>query len=421
MNTTTASQAADRERTSPLVALRYRDFRLLWFGQMISNAGTQMQTVAINWHIYVLTGSAVALGMVGLVRVVPIIVFSLVGGVFADAHDRRRVLLVTQTAMMLFAAALGLVTDVGTVSVWVIYLLAGLTAATTAFDSPARQALAPNLVSKEHLTNALTLNNMMMQAASIVGPALAGFIIAGFGVGSVYWINAASFLAVLVALILMRTPLQEQVGAAKITVAALTEGIQYVRQSRIILSTMIVDFIATFFSSASALLPIFARDILRVGAEGLGILYAAESFGSITAGIAMTFVGNIRRQGVVLLVAVGLYGVATALYGASQWFVLSFFLLACVGAADTISTILRSTIRQLTTPDHIRGRMTSVNMIFFMGGPQLGNLEAGLVAAWLGAPLSVMTGGIATVLTVIAVAWLVPQLREYVTAVDSRQ
>jgi MFS family permease len=372
-----------------------------------------MQAVAINWHIYVLTGSAVALGLTGLVRVVPIIVFSLIGGVFADAHDRRRVLLVTQTLMMIFAAVLALVTDVGAVSVWVIYLLAALTSATGAFDGPARQALAPNLVSKVHLTNALSLNNMGMQAASIVGPALAGFVIAGLGVGAVYWINAASFLAVLVALVVMRTPAQQQVGAAKVTLSSLFDGIRFVHQSKIIRSTMLLDFIATFFSSASALLPIFAQDILHVGAEGLGILYAAESAGSIVAGIAVTVMGNIRKQGTVLLIAVAMYGVATTLYGTSSLFALSFLFLAGVGAADTVSTILRNTIRQIATPDHLRGRMTSVNMIFFMGGPQLGNLEAGVVAALIGAPLSVVTGGVATVIAVILVAILVPQLREY--------
>ncbi|MDE3091183.1 MAG: MFS transporter [Chloroflexota bacterium] len=393
--------------------MHYRDFRLLWIGQLISNVGTQMQTVTINWHIYILTGSAVALGLTGLVRVVPIIIFSLIGGVFADAHDRRRVLLATQSLMMLFAAALALVTNLNLVSAPIIYLLAALTAANVAFDSPARQALAPNLVRKEHLTNALSLNNIMMQTASIVGPGLAGFVIAGLGVAAVYWLNAASFLAVLVALILMRTPTQENLGTARVTPGALTEGIRFVFRAKIIAATMLLDFLATFFSSASALLPIFAREILRVGPEGLGILYAAESVGAVAAGVTMARVGNIKRQGAVLLLAVAGYGVATALYGASQLLVLSFFLLALVGASDTVSTILRNTIRQLATPDYLRGRMTSVNMIFFMGGPQLGNLEAGLAAAAFGAPFAVISGGVVTVFLVALVAWFVPQLRNH--------
>ena len=396
------------KRPSPFVALTYRDFRLLWLGQLVSQAGTQMQLVAINWHIYILTGSALALGLTGLMRVVPVIVFSLIGGVFADRHDRRRVLLATQSVMMVFAAILGFVTTGGWVSAPLIYLLAALTAATVAFDAPARQALVPNLVSKEHLTNALSLNNIMRQTASIVGPGFTGFVIAAWGVAGVYWINAASFLAVLVALILMRTPAQQHLGAARISLTALGEGIQFVRRSTMILATMLLDFFATFFSSASALLPIFAHEILQVGPEGLGILYAAESVGALIAGAGLSIAGNIRRQGAVVLGAVALYGVATACYGASRWFEVSLIFLGLVGAMDTISTILRNTIRQLATPDHLRGRMTSVSMIFFQGGPQLGNLEAGLVAALWGAPFSVVSGGVATVLLVAAMAWLAP-------------
>ena len=400
-------------RLAPFAALQNRDFRLLWFAQLISQAGTTMQTITINWHIYILTGSALALGLTGLVRVVPIIVFSLVGGIFADAHDRRRLLLATQSAMMIFAALLGVITETGHASILLIYLLSALTAATVAFDSPARQALVPNLVPREQLTNALSLNNMMSQAAAIIGPALAGFVIAGLSIAAVYWINAVSFLAVLFALLLMRTPSQENLGIARVTPAALREGISFVRHSTIILSTALLDFFATFFSSASALLPIFAQDILHVGPQGLGILYSAESIGAVVAGLGVAFVGNVRHKGVVLLWAIALYGLATALYGASQWFLLSFILLACVGAADTVSTILRNTIRQIATPDYLRGRMTSVMMIFFMGGPQLGELEAGLVAAWLGAPLSVITGGVGTIIAVAIMAWLVPSLRNY--------
>jgi MFS family permease/uncharacterized protein (DUF952 family) len=402
------------KKESSIIALKlYRDFRLLWTGQLLSSIGTQMQMVAINWHVYHLTGSAVMLGLTGLMRLAPIAIFSLFGGVFADAHDRRRLMLVTQTLMMIFAAILGLTTNLGLISALVIYAMAATTAATAAFDGPARQALAPNLVRKEHLTNALSLNNINMQVASILGPTLAGFAIARLGVASAYWLNAASFLAVIVALVLMRTPTQKNLGVAKVNLDSLTEGIKFVFSVKIITATMLLDFIATFFSSASALLPIFAQDILQVGPEGLGILYGAEAVGAVIAGVAMARAGNIKRQGALLLSAVAAYGFATIFYGVSQLFALSFLFLAFVGASDTVSTIIRNTIRQLATPDHLRGRMTAVNMIFFMGGPQLGNLEAGFVAALFGAPFSVISGGIATVIAVAIVAWAVPQLREY--------
>lgn len=402
----------EHARVSPLLALRHRDFRLIWFGQLISLAGTQMQQVAINWHIYILTKSPVALGLVGLMRVVPIIGFSLIGGAIADAHDRRRVLIVTQIAMMLFAALLGLLTITGVINAPLIYALAALTAAAGAFDSPARQALYPNLVPKEHLTNAVSLINLSRQTASIVGPTLAGFAIAAWN-EAVYWINALSFLAVLGALVLMKTPAQKNLGASRVSLSAVGEGIRFVVKSPMIFSTMLLDFLATFFSSATSLLPIFATEILNVGAQGLGILYGAESIGALIAGTIVSFLGNIKKQGAILLGAVAAYGVATTLYGMSNIFIVSFVLLGLVGAADTVSTILRNTIRQLSTPDHLRGRMTSVTMIFFQGGPQLGNLEAGIAAALFGAPFAVISGGIATVLLVALTAWVVPQLREY--------
>lgn len=413
LNPTTTIPAPSKRHLTPFIALQHRDFRLLWMGQLVSQAGTQMQMVTINWHIYLLTGSAFSLGLAGLVRFAPIVVFSLIGGVFADTHDRRRIILFTQSAMMLFAAILGLLTYSGWISVIIIYVLVALTAAASAFDAPARQALPPNLVPREHLSNALSLNNINHQTGSIVGPGLAGFVIAWKGVAAVYWINAASFLAVLIGVMLMRTPTQQKMSSTDFTLGALSEGIRFLRGSQILLSLMLLDFFGTFFSSASALLPIFAHEILQVGPQGLGILYSAQAVGAVIAGAGMSFTGNIKKKGPLVLWILALYGTATALYGMSHWFPLSIIFLAMVGATDTFSTILRSTIRQLVTPDHLRGRMGSLNMLFSRGGPQLGNLEAGIVASLIGAPLSVITGGIATVITVAGVAWLVPHLRNY--------
>ncbi|MCX7840481.1 MAG: MFS transporter [Anaerolineae bacterium] len=408
-----SSTATSQTRLAPFVALQHRDFGLIWVGQLISLAGTQMQQVAINWHIYILTKSPVALGFIGLTRVIPLIVFSLIGGVIADAHDRRRVLIVTQSTMMFFAALLGILTMLEIINAPLIYALAALTAAASAFDAPARQALYPNLVPKEHLTNAISLVNLARQVASIVGPMLAGFVIAALNVEAVYWVNALSFLAVLAALVLMRTPAQQHLGEGRVSLDAMVEGIRFVFQAPMIRTTMLLDFLATFFSSATSLLPIFASEILNVGAQGLGLLYGAESIGAVIAGAVMSLIGNIKRQGAILLGAVAAYGAATALYGMSTIFIVSFVLLALVGAADTVSTILRNTIRQLATPDYLRGRMTSVTMIFFQGGPQLGNLEAGIVAALFGAPFAVISGGIATILLVLVTAWRVPELRNY--------
>jgi MFS family permease len=397
---------------TPFIALRYRDFRLLWFGQLVSQAGSAMQIVAINWHISVLTNySPLALGLVGLSRVAPIIFFSLIGGATADARDRRRVMIVTQSAMALLAALLGWLTNAGLQTVWPIYVLNILAASASAFDGPARQALIPSLVPREHLTNALSLNAIMFEVATIIGPMIAGILIGVRDVAIVYWINALSFLAVIAALVIMHPVKQEIKRTA--SVGSVKEGLRFVFHQPIVRSTMLLDFFATFFSSANQLLPIFAAQILNVGALGYGLLTSAAAIGSLVASSAMGFITHIRKPGAVILWAVAIYGLATLAFGLSRSFVISLLMLVVTGASDAVSMILRQTIRQVVTPDELRGRMTSVNMIFFMGGPQLGELEAGLAAAWLGAPLSVVTGGIGCLVAVALTAWKAPTLREF--------
>lgn len=394
-------------------ALRHRDFRLLWLGLLVSAAGSQMQNVAINWHTYELTGSALALGGLGLARLIPIVFLSLAGGVIADTRNRRKVIFVTQSVMMSTAFVLGIVTLVGTVSIWWIYAVGFVNAAAAAFDLPSRQSLTPKLVPPEDLTNAITLGSLVFQVATILGPGIAGVLIGQYGVGIIYWINGISYLALLAAIALIKTPTPASLKASAANFKTMVEGLRYVFQERIILSTMLLDFLATFFSGANTLLPIFATDILKVGPEGFGLLSAAESLGSVAVGAIISVWGEIQAKGAVLLLGVSLYGAATIGFGLSNHFLLAMFFLILIGAGDTISTILRSTIRQIVTPDALRGRMVSVNMIFFMGGPQLGEMEAGLAAALLGAPLAVALGGLATLLLVGLTAWRVPALRNY--------
>jgi MFS family permease len=386
-----------RERQSAFSSLRHRDFRLLWMGQIVSVTGSQMQMVAINWHIYLLTQSALALGLVGLFRAGPIILCSLVGGVVADVIDRRRLMIATQTVMLTSSAILALVTFSGLQHVWPIYLLTAIASAAWAFDTPARQALVPALVPPKDFPNAVSLGMLMFQVGMIVGPALAGFLLASRGPGLVYAINAASFVAVIAGLALMRVtgrPVVEDGKEPRVSLEALMEGLRFVWRTPIIVQTMTLDFVATFFASANQLLPIFAKDILQVGAQGLGFLASASAVGAVLAGLVMARLGILKRQGLIVIVSVAVFGAGTIAFGLSRVFWFSLMMLAVTGAADTVSTILRQTIRQLATPNNLRGRMTSVNMIFFMGGPQLGELEAGTVASLFGAPVSVVTGGI---------------------------
>ncbi len=377
-----------------------------------------MQTAAILWHVSLLVPPerrGLALGLVGLVRLVPIVPLSLVSGVVADARDRRQVMLLTQAALAGVAVALTALTFRGLDVVWPIYLLAALSSAAGTFDAPARQALIPNLVPRAHLPNAISLNTIMAQAASVLGPSLAGLVIATAGVGYVYAANALSFLAVMVSLLLMRGVTSRAGGETpEVSRRAALEGLRFVFASPIIRSTMLLDFFATFFASATALLPIFAQDVLDVGAQGYGWLYAAPSIGAVLASVAMVrLVERIERRGRLLVWAVAGYGLATVIFGLSRDFWLTFVCLAGTGAADTVSMVLRNLIRQLETPDHLRGRMVGVNMVFFMGGPQLGEVEAGLVAHWLGAPASVVSGGIGCLLATAWIARRTPALRRY--------
>jgi MFS family permease len=397
-------ESNNRPKRSSFSALRHRDFRLLWIGQLISVTGSQMQLVAINWHVYLLTKSPLALGGVGLVRVLPIIVCSLVGGVVADALDRKRLMLATQAVMLISAGLLAGMTASGLSSIWPIYLLTAIASAAVAFDNPARQAMLPTLVPQKDFPNAVSLGILVFNSAMIVGPALAGLLLRIRGPALIYGLNAASFVAVIVALLLMKASgrAEAPTEAARISLGALRDGLRFVWRTPIIVQTMTLDFIATFFASATALLPIFAAEILKVGAGGLGLLAAAPGAGSIVSGLVMARFGVMRRQGKAVLISVAIFGAATVVFGLSRWFWLSLLMLGITGAADTVSTVLRQTIRQLVTPNYLRGRMTSVNMIFFMGGPQLGEFEAGAVAALIGATLSVLTGGVGCLIAVAA-------------------
>jgi len=251
---------------------------------------------------------------------------------------------------------------------------------------------------------------------TIVGSALAGALVAVFDIGVVYTVSAVSLCAIIVSLVLMQSRGRTLAQSSGLGWTALVDGIRFTYRSRIIWGTMLLDFFATFFSSARTMLPIVANDVLKVGAGGYGLLNAAQPVGALCAVAVLALRRDIRRQGWVLLASVAAYGVATALFGASSFFLLAFVLLALTGAADTVSTVIRQTLRQLLTPDELRGRMTSVNMMFFMGGPQLGELEAGLVAALFGAPLSIISGGVVTVLLTALVAWKYPQLRRTTSA-----
>jgi MFS family permease len=425
----------------PYRTLRHRDYRRLVLSQLFSLIGSQMQSVAINWHIYLITRSPLALGFVGLTRVVPVIVFSLWGGVVADRYDRRRIMIATQLSMTTVAVALAVLTFSGKETLWALYTLNFLSAAAGTFDNPARNSLLPRLVPPEELPGALSLNFSAFQTAMIGGPAIAGLILAGHaaapaaapgaapagmtisgntgGLTLIYVVNAVSFLAVIWALVTMRASGAPEPGAGDAHPwVALKEGLRFVFTTPLMVWTMGLDFVATFLAGSMTLLPIFADVVLKVGAKGYGVLVAAPAIGALAGSIFVSIRPLPSRQGRIFLWSVAAYGAATIAFGLSRRFGLTLAALAAVGLADAISTVIRQTLRQVITPDRLRGRMTSVNAIFFLGGPQLGELEAGLVASLfastaVGVTFAVVSGGFLTIAAAAAAALLAAGVRRY--------
>lgn len=384
-----------------------------------------MQAWSIYWHLRLLSDQPIVISGVGLARFIPILLFALVGGLVADTFNRRRVLFISQTTMLLVALLLGVLTRLDRISIWSIYVLIAILGIAVSFDSPSRQSLITNIVPKEDLASAFSLQSIASNVGAVVGPALSGLVIAGLGINWVYWINAVSFLAVIIALLMMgkveREVFADSPDAAastapqrkKLDLSGIPIGIRFILKQPIILSSMILDFFASFFSSANSLMPFVARDILHVGAIGYGWLSAAQAIGSVGVGLILAQKPDLRHQGRLLLQGVTLFGVATIIFGLSQSFALTFFALVLMGIGDAVSTILRNTIRQLKTPDELRGRMVSINQIFFAGGPRLGEMESGLVAQLFNAPIAIITGGIGCLLSIIAVAARWPQLGRY--------
>jgi len=373
-----------------------------------------MQIWALLWHINQLNKNPIALGGIGLARILPIIIFSLIGGAVADTMNRRTVLFITQSIAALLALVLGLLTQFGQITIWYIYAITALQAIAIAFDGPSRQALVPNLVPAKDLPNAFSMTFTAFQAGSVIGPALTGVVIAVAGQAAVYYFNAFSFISVMIALVLIgEVPQTISEKTAGVSMESIREGIQFILNKPLILSSMLLDFVATFFASANTLLPIIATGVLHVGVVEYGYLSAAQAVGAVIAALVISQVRELRRQGQLFLGAVVVFGIATIIFGLTRSVLIAWLALATTGAADGVSTIIRNTIRQLQTPDHIRGRMTSVNQIFFQGGPQLGEMEAGIVGQLFGVSFAVVSGGVGCIVGTVLIIRKWPHLARY--------
>lgn len=399
----------------PFSSLKITNFRNYLLGAFISEIGDQMQIVAVAWQVYEITRNPISLGLIGVANFLPILLFSLIGGLVADKLNRKKILLLSQIAQSVFAFIFFSLTLNNLINPWVIYSILVLISIAQAFSLPARQSVIPHLVPKQYFMNAVSLGTLQFQTATLIGPAIAGFLIAGFGVFIIYLLNSISFLFFIGAILSINTSLQKHNRAkVEFSIKSILEGIRFVLKTPILYSTMILDFLATFFGEASILMPVFAQDVLHVGVQGLGLLYASSALGGVLAGLLVAGLHHrIKYQGKVIIGSIILYGVSTIAFGLSKILPLSLLFLVLVGFGDMVSTIIRNTIRQVVTPDHLRGRMASITRMFFQGGPQLGEIEAGFLAKLIGGPFSVVIGGVGVILITSIVALKIPKLRNY--------
>lgn len=402
------SAAAD----DPYAVLRNRDLLLYLTGRFIASLGQQMLTVAVGWELYERTNSTLALGLVGLTQMLPMILFTLPAGHVADNHDRKRIILLTTFIIACASAGLTTISSRHADVFW-IYFCLFLAGTARTFLWPASSAFLPHLVSRQQFSKAVTWSSGSFQLSSVAGPALGGALIAWtHRAAPVY---AANTMASLLCLALMALVARRHVVALKekMTLRSLVVGFRFVFASRIILGTITLDLFAVLLGGATALLPVYAKDILHAGPAGLGFLQAALPSGSLVCALVLAHRPPLQRAGRTLLWAVFFFGLATVAFGFSRSFWFSLVVLFICGATDNISVVVRHTLVQLLTPDEKRGRVSAVNSLFIGTSNELGGFESGTVAHWFGPVFSVVSGGVGTVLVVIAVALIWPEIRKY--------
>jgi MFS family permease len=399
-------------RPSLVRALRHRNYRLFFGGQLISLTGTWMQMVAQSWLVYRLTGSAVLLGAVGFSGQIPVFLLAPLGGSVADRFHRRRILVATQTTAMLLAFFLAALTLTGYVQVWHVFVLASLLGIANAFDIPTRQAFVVDMVGKEDLINAIALNSSMINGARIVGPALAGVLLDALGEGWCFFANGVSYLAVIAGLLLMRMTIQTRVPLPGSALASIIEGFRYVKHARPIRALLLLLGLVSLMGMPYAvLMPIFADQILHGGARGLGLLMGATGVGALVGSITLAAKSGIHGLGRWIALAAMGFGLSLVLFSMSRLFWLSAALLLPVGFCMIIEMASSNTLIQSLVCDELRGRVMAVYSMMFMGMAPFGSLLAGALAHSLGAPSTVALGGFACIVGALVFAWRLPALR----------
>ncbi len=394
----------------PYAALRHPDYRRVLAGSVLASVGGQMQSVAIGWELWGRTHDALALGYVGLVQFLPVLLLSLPAGQVADQHSRKVILAIAQTVTAVASLCLAALSwFVG--PLFLIYVCLAVVGIARAFNQPARWALVPQVVPDDTLTNAVTWNSSGWQIASLVGPALGGLVIGVTGLTYCVYVFAACCALICAVLVAGVRPRFQARSRGPLSFTSLLAGIRFVWNTKLILATITLDLFAVLLGGAAALLPIYcSEDYLDIGPTGLGWLRAAPSFGAFLMALTLAHRPPLRRAGLAMLLAVGGFGAATIVFGLSRNASLSFAMLAVTGALDNISVVVRGTLVQVLTPDPMRGRVSAVNTIFIASSNELGDFESGLTAKWFGPVISVVGGGIGTVLVVLLVGLAWPQV-----------
>ena len=401
---------------SPLRASR--DFRRLWLGHVVSNLGYHFTVVASFFQVFRITGSAAAVGLIGLIALAAIVAGTLFGSSFIDAYDRRRIMLFTQAGFVLATSVLVLGSLVGSPPVWIVYAAIALISALSPIDSSVRHALTPRLVGRELLPSALTLNQVLMNATGLIGPALAGLVIEVAGLSWAYAIDLCSYVAMLVAVRgISPAPPEHDVSTGW---TAVREGFTFLRGRRVIQAAFGMDIVAMVFGMPRALFPILALVTFDGGPAVAGLLFAAPAVGALAAGVTGGWLRHVHRQGLAVTLAVIVWGAGITAFGlAGSNLILALFFLAVAGGADVVSAVFRHTILQLSVPDALRGRMSGINYLVVAGGPRLGDLEAGLVAAAFSPMVSIVSGGLLCIGAALVISRAVPSLRRYDARVDA--
>lgn len=398
-----------------LAAFRYRDFRFWAAWRFSFGLAYQMKNVAIGWYIYDMTGSALALGLAGLVTFLPSVVLALVTGYVVDTYDRKLVcgLSTGLTAVAMAAIVAGLLS--GHAPVWLVYLATFLAGIGRAFSGPSSQAITPNLVPREHFANAVTWISSAWQVSTIIGPAVGGILYGGlfFAGGPVVAFSATLIVSLVsvVCVLVLRTDLKPKTeGRGPVTFATLTAGLTFMWQRQVIFGAVALDLVAVLFGGVAGLLPIVAKDILQVGPEGLGLLRSAPAVGAIVMATLIAWYPIQSRAGTKMLTAVAIFGAAIIVFGISKSLYLSLAAMVLMGAADMVSVVTRHTMVQSDTPDDMRGRVSAVNSIFIGASSDLGDFRSGTMAAFIGAVPAIVFGGVMTLSLAIAWRWLFPEL-----------